>query len=307
MPQMVSQSLWSAAQAAIARGLDFLESAVGPDGAWRCDYYGTFQLEEDRIPPFVAALGVVALQSCPPPQHIENILSRSRGFILSHIKFPGIWRWAPHGFEVDSTSVCSLAVGRHSHPWLFFGRNVQPVLSCRDDNGRFLTWMSSFGPFGMPNDDDPIVNANVVTYLGDREETRPVQQWIERLIVEDRVPGSSIWYNPMDLYCSVSRASCIAPPAFETVRLALGNRIREVAPETAYRAAQIISSLDMLADGTNADLIARRAEQLVDMQRADGGWPPSEFLRAPEGSRIYVSEALTAAYCVEALSRLARS
>lgn len=75
MPQMVSQSLWSAAQAAIARGLDFLESAVGPDGAWRCDYYGTFQLEEDRIPPFVAALGVVALQSCPPPRNILKTFS----------------------------------------------------------------------------------------------------------------------------------------------------------------------------------------------------------------------------------------
>lgn len=169
---MVSESLRSAVQTAIAAGLDFLDSAVEPSGAWRCDYHGTFQLEEDRIPPFVAALGVLALEPCTL-HRAENLFSRSRSFILSHMKFPGLWRWAPHGFEIDSTSVCSLAVGRHSHPWIFFGRNVRPILSCRDDNGRFLTWMSQFGPFGMPNDDDPIVNANVITYLGDREETRP--------------------------------------------------------------------------------------------------------------------------------------
>lgn len=121
------------------------------------------------------------------------------------------------------------------------------------------------------------------------------------------MPGSSIWYNPMDLYYSVSRAISVVPPAFEDLRAALGNRIREVAPETAYRAAQITSSLDMLGDRTHAGLMSRRAEQLVAMQRADGGWPPTEFLRAPEGARIYFSEALTAAYCVEALTRLVRS
>ena len=91
MRQMVSDSLRSAAETAIASGLDFLESAVESDGAWRCDWHGSTEPEEDRIPPFVAALGVLALEPCTA-HRTGNILSRSCGFILSPHGFPGIWR-----------------------------------------------------------------------------------------------------------------------------------------------------------------------------------------------------------------------
>lgn len=282
MNRLVAASLRSAAEAAVTHGIGFLDSVVGADGAWRCDWSGPTQPPEDRIPPFVAAFGVLALDAAAD-ERAAALISRSRRFILSRIEAPGIWRWAPHDFEVDSTSICSLAAGPQRHPWLLLGRNVRVILSRRDDSGRFPTWMGSCGPFGEPNDIDPVVNANVVTYLGDRDETRASQRWIERLVVADRVAGSSIWYRPMDLYYSVSRAIHAVPPTFAGLGSVLARRVAGRSPATAFRAAQALGSLDRLDDPAHHAFMVPCGEQLIASQLPNGGWTATEFLRSVTG------------------------
>ena len=183
------------------------------------------------------------------------------------------------------------------------------MLSCRDRRGRFPLWTGRLGAFGMPddNDYDPVINANVIAYLGDRAETRPAQRWIESLITEDQVSdASSIWYAPMDLYYFVSRATCTGAPAFEGLRTILPARIMSTASGNALRVAQAASALCVLGDTAHVDFLRRCAETLIDMQQPDGGWPSCEFTRAPDGVRIHLSRALTTANCIEALTRLTR-
>ena len=308
MPQTVSKSLRSAAQAAMAGGLDFLESAVGQDGAWPLEWHHPTGPAESKTPPFLTGLGVLALEVCDHSQ-AKDILSCSRDFLLSSMEYPGLWRWPPHPLDLDSTAVCALALGPHSHPWMFFGRSIARMLSCRDDRGRFPLWTGRLGAFGIPddNDYDPVINANVVAYLGDRAETRPAQRWIESLIAEDRMSNAtSTWYAPMDLYYFVSRATCTGAPAFEDLKTILPARIVSAASGNAYRVAQAVSSLCVLGDTTHVDFLRRCAETLIDMNQPDGGWPACEFTRAPDGVRIHLSRTLTTGNCIEALTRLTR-
>ena len=303
------EPLRSATEAAVVEGLGFLQAGVGADGAWLCEHHQLARPAEIMPSVFVAASGVLALEVCDDPR-VERIVSSSRDFVVSRIESPGVWRFAPpYALDLDDTAVCSLAIGPHSHPWMFLGRNIRRILSFRDDDGRFLTWMSSLGPFGRPNDADPVVNANVVAYLGDRVETRAAQQWIERLVGENREDKSSIWYgSPMDLYYCVSRASRVAAPAFEGLRATLAKRIPGTRIDDTLRAAQALSSLDMLEEVAQAGFARQCAERLIDMQHRNGGWEACEFSRGPRGvGAAFRSEVLTTAYCIEALTRLIRA
>lgn len=296
------EQLRSAAEFAVTKGLDFLQAAVETNGAWPCERHG-FGPAEDRTPPFLAAAGALALEVCDD-YRAGNILSRTRGFVVSRIEVPGLWRWPPHDLDLDSTSVCSLATGPQRHPWLFLGRNVSHILSNRGDDGRFLTWMSPRGPLGMPNDADPVVNANIVAYLGDREETRATQRWIERLVTDNRESGSSTWYgSPMDIYYCVSRATRVAACAFKGLKQILANRIPGARSDNALSIAQALSSLDRLGETLHSDFAYQCAVRLIDMQQSNGGWPACEVCRAPGGVCTYWSPTLTTAYCIEALAR----
>ena len=85
------------------------------------------------------------------------------------MEYPGVWRYWPRiPPDVDDTALCSLAIGPRA--LLLFYSNIERILSNRDAEGRFLTWM--MGP-GLPNftpDLCPVVNANVISYLGNRPD-----------------------------------------------------------------------------------------------------------------------------------------
>ena len=308
MSQITFEQLHSAAESAVVAGLAFLPTVLDQSGAWPAVWHPRGGPAESKTPPFLTGLGALALEVCED-HRARSILLRSRDFLVSRIEYPGLWRWPPHPLDLDSTAVCALALGPRRHPWMFFGRNVPRILSCRDDSGRFPLWTGRLGPFGIPddNDYDPVINANVIAYLGDRAETRAAQRWIECLITENRVSAEfSIWYSPMDLYYIVSRATRVAAPVFENLRPILPGRIMGASLENALRVAQAVSSLYMLNETAHVDFVGRCGERLIDTQQSDGGWPSCEFTRAPGGVRIYLSQALTTAYCVEALTRLTR-
>ena len=308
-----------AARSAIGRGLGFLETAVEPDGAWPSRLYENHDLtgpwNEERAP-FAPAFGLVALAVCDDPR-AEALRSRTRAFLFHHMEYPGVWRYWPNlPPDLDDTALCSLAAG--PHPWLVFGRNVGPILSNRDREGRFLTWMLPHdGPDAAGNDVsswndvDSVVNANTIAWLGNNPETEGAQRWIETLIEEHREEGSAPWYPcPMDIYVAVARASCIAKPVFARLRPALASRIIERRKTgggfgDVLRTAQALSALDMLGGWEREESVRPSVERLIESQRPDGSWPEClAWLAGPLGG--IASEALTTACCIEALERFLR-
>ena len=243
-----------AAEAAVAHGLQFLLGAVAEHGGWPCREYRNRELVgpgTDEFPPFVAGLGLLALVECDDPV-AERLRVRTRAFLHGCVEYPGVWRYRPRiAPDLDDTAICSLAAAPHL--WLLLGRNVELLLSLRDGQGRFRTWIQA--PDGHAA--DSVVNANVIAYLGDRPETRAVQRWLQGLVEQPRGHDLALRYYPfpLDLYVALARASSLAPPVFAALRATLAERIlacRDAGGEfgDTLRTAQALTALDRLnADG----------------------------------------------------------
>ena len=317
---VTAETLVGAARESMHRGLVFLESAVDGNGAWHCIRFNLGAPDIPRHferPPFVTALCVLALESCDD-ERAGSICARSRRYLADTMEYPGLWRYYRHlPQDLDSTTLCSLAIG--SHPWIALGRNVPRVLANRDEDGRFLTWvLEDDEPDVVTSfriEADPVVNANVIAFLGGHPETRDAQRWLETLISEGSLDGASKWYPDEVTIChAVARAIVRSRPELDHLRPFLAARILALRDEhgafgNVLQTAQAVSALHGI--GKLEAIDAKRAmERLVDSQREDGSWPEllafgDQTMRWGAIGQIgHGSESVTSAFCIEALQLL---
>ena len=314
------EALATAARESIRRGLAFLESTIDENGAWHCIRFNVANSAIPRHferPPFVSALGVLALESCDEAR-ARAMCASTRDYLAHTIEYPGLWRYYRHlPTDLDSTALCSLAIG--NHPWIFLGRNVPPMLANRDEEGRFTTWVLADDEPDVVStfrlEADPVVNANVVAYLGDSPETRGAQRWLEALIAEDGFEDSSKWYpDTVAIYYATTRAMARARPALDGLRPIIADRILALRNQEGefgniLQTAQAVSALynvGSLESADAKDLVGR----FMASQREDGSWPEllafgDQSLKWGAFGQIgHGSESLTSAFCIEALERL---
>ena len=304
----------------ILRGLAFLESEIDESGAWRCIRFNIADPDIPRHfekPPFISALCVLALESSDEAR-AKALCDATRKYLVSTIEYPGLWRYYRHlPQDLDSTTVCSLVIG--THPWIFLGRNVRRILANRDDNGCFMTWVLEEDEPNVVSsfriEADPVVNANVIAYLGDHPETRDAQRWLEALIIEDRLKDSSKWYpDTVTTYYATTRAMMRAEPALDSLRPILADRILDLGGGkeefgNLLQTAQAVSALYNIDRLESIDM-NRQVERIIDSQREDGSWPEllafgDQSLRWGAFGQIgHGSESVTTAFCIEALERL---
>ena len=146
-------------------------------------------------------------------------------------------------------------------------------------------------------------------------ETRDAQRWLESLIAEGNPEGSSKWYpDTVAIHYATARAMVRARPALARLRPILAERILELRDENGdfgnvLQTAQAISAL-YNAEGLGSIDAKRAAEGLMSMQREDGSWPEllafgdQDLKWGAVGQIGHGSEAVTTAFCVEALERL---
>ena len=314
------EALAKAGRESIRRGLAFLESTIDGNGAWHCIRFNIANPDIPRHferPPFVSALCVLALESCDEAR-ARAICASTRDYLVHTIEYPGLWRYYRHlPTDLDSTALCSLVIG--NHPWIFLGRNVPHMLANRDENGCFTTWiLADEEPDVVPTfriEADPVVNANVIAYLGDCPETRDAQRWLEALIVEDDLEGSSKWYpDTITIYYATTRAMARAHPALDRIRPIITDRILALRNEEGefgniLQTAQAVSALYNIGSFESMDAKCF-VERFIGSQREDGSWPEllafgDQSLKWGTFGQIgHGSESLTSAFCIEALERL---
>ncbi|MYC67314.1 MAG: hypothetical protein F4X12_13375 [Acidobacteriia bacterium] len=196
------------------------------------------------------------------------------------------------------------------------------ILENRDEEGRFLTWVLAEGEPNVVSkfriESDPVVNANVIAYLGDRPETKDAQRWLEALITEDGLEGSSKWYpDTAAIYYAIARAVVRVQPALDRLRPILADRILSLSGKSGgfgnlLQTAQAVSAFYNLGSSEGIDA-KHHVERLVNSQREDGSWPEllafgDQFLKWGAVGRIgHGSEAVTSAFCIEALARLVKT
>ena len=309
-----------AARESMDRGLDFLESTIDENGAWHCIRFNIADPDIPRHferPPFVSALCALALERCRDPR-AKAMCTATRAYLAETIEYPGFWRYYLHlPQDLDSTTLCSLVFG--DHPWVLLGRNVPRMLANRDDEGRFMTWVldedqpNVVAPFRI--EADPVVNANVIAYLGDCPATKDAQRWLAALITEGRLEGSSKWYpDTAAIYYALARAMVRTQPALDQIRPALADGILDLRGDqgdfgNVLQTAQAVSALGNIGCLDRIDA-TQAVQALIGSQRDDGSWPEllafgDQSLKWGKFGQIgHGAEAITSAFCIEALEHL---
>ena len=315
-----TEELAKAGRESIRRGLDFLESTIDENGAWHCIRFNVADPDIPRHfekPPFVSAFCVLALECCEEAR-AKAMCAATKAYLVNTIEYPGFWRYYRHlPLDLDSTALCSLVIG--THPWIVLGRNIPRIVANCDEEGRFMTWVLEDDEPDVVSrfrlEADPVVNANVIAYLGDCPETRDAQQWLEALITDAKVKGSSKWYpDEVAIYYATARAVMRAQPALDRLRPILADRILGLRDDKGdfgniLRTAQAVSALYNVGCLDRIDA-KRQVERFTRSQREDGSWPEllafgDQTLKWGTVGQIgHGSEAVTSAFCIEALERL---
>jgi hypothetical protein len=332
----------AAVEVAISRALAFLEAAQLPSGEFPVYASTDPAMEKDRtLDPsvFPTALAAHALSFCAGA---APLTARSYDFLLAEMGKGGLWRhWTrehPQAGslppDLDDTSCASRVLcqaGRAAPD------NRALLLSNRDSQGRFLTWViprlrwSNAWPAlrqfrhlptlamffrltsAKPDDVDACVNASTLLYLERFPGEEEVIAWLLDVLREGRERQCDKWYdNPFVVRYFLSRA--------------LAGRTGEAGPLILARTAADVpaSSLDhALAAAALLDWNGAadpHVEALLAAQSPDGSWRRAAlyhggrarlrsggFAEPHPDTPHWGSEALSTALAVEALSRWRRA
>ena len=325
---------------ALKRAREFLVAAQLPSGELPVeqtlrDAAGQPVGEQSESSPFItsfAALGLCADSS----RASRDIRDRAVAFVESQREWPDVWRFwgrgAPLPADLDTTSVCHTLLSRHGRParpiaWLY-RRN-------RDRTGRFRTWLTpgnirTLHPLywllmlgelrpsrailvwrrtaAHRRDRDVVVNANVVTFLGDVPDTDGSIRWILDTVHSGEEETRDKWYRDREvLYLAVGRANARGVHRFAELAELIVERVSERMSasghiaEDAIRTAMAASALLHL--GRHDAVVERAVRWLVASQETDGGWPSAPLhYGSPVGGSSWGSRAVTTSLVVEALA-----
>lgn len=300
---------------ALARGIAFLERKQLPTGELR-----VFASGRPDPSVFPTAIAAHSLSFAPAARAVQE---RALDFLEAEMDPRGVWRhWSrehpQHQLippDLDDTSCASAALLRAGQS---FPDNRRLLLKNRDRRGLFRTWKLSLrhplatflffrATSAKPFDVDAVVNANVLHYLGDIPETRPVAEHLLHVLRTNGERSSDKWYErPFVVWYFFSRA---LRAAGRDAGELLTARVRGATPADALEHALAACTL---LDWDQQPEFA----PLLDAQLESGGWPSSglyhggrkrlsatTFAPPHPDTPWWGSEELTTVFCIEALAR----
>ena len=258
---------------------------------------------------FVTTFVLYSIASIDCPRR-TTMTKKAISFLTEEMRGPGLFQYYTSkntnsiGFDLDDTACASVAL-QQSHHLVAGGRNVEYFLESRNEAGLFYTWV---GDAVTQNDIDSVVNANVVFYLGDRDETRSAYRYLIDTIESGRESDSYYYYlNDMTLYYAVSRAYAYGAPSLGGASEAIIEKVLQRSQNDGSfgnelaTACAVCSLVNFEYDGLTS--LRDAARYLERQQREDGSWRRVAMFH---GSGVYYgSEELTTALCLEALTHVA--
>ena len=295
----------------VRRGLRFLHENQLPYGEFRTYASPSIDLDvaffDSSV--FVTTFVLYSIAGVDSPC-TTTMTNKATSFLTDEMRGPGLFRYYTSknirsiGFDLDDTA-CASVVLRRISPFVVRDRNVETFIENRDEAGRFYTWV---GDSALENDVDSVVNANVVLYLGDRDETKSACRYLIDTIRSGCESDSHRYYlDDTTLYYAVSRAYAHGTSSLSGARDAIIERVLLLGKDDGSfgdelaTACAVCSLANFGYDGLTRLKDALR--YLEGRQRADGSWRRVAMFQQP--GMYYGSEELTTALCLEALTHVA--
>ena len=240
---------------------------------------------------------------------VTTMTNRAISFLAGEMRGPGLFQYYTSkntnsiGYDLDDTA-CALVALQQSHPHMVVDHNVEYFIETRSEADLFYTWVGQAAP---ENDVDSVVNANVVFFLGERDETSGACRYLIETIESNSESDSYHHYlDDMTLYYCVSRAYEHGATSLGGAREAIIKKVLRLSKDDGSfgdelaTACAVCSLANFEYDGVRR--LRDAARYLEERQRADGSWRRVAMFFQP--GRYYGSEELTTALCLEALTHI---
>lgn len=263
---------------------------------------------------FFTAQVLIALNDISERQDLAALKQKAVGFI-SKLEENGLWRF--NGFlppDTDDTSVASLSLKVNGHA---FSPNIDRLISSRDQNGLFKTWIPE-GESGLDDsftneDVDCVINANILAYLAkmnfnDKEVIKPVCDYLQENIKNEL--SCSIYYPSRSfLFYTISRATHNGASCFLNNKKSI---IQETLDWFDYESGgfggvteSAFAINTLLEFGYHGDEVKRGIHYLVENQNQDGSFDGANlFHGAKKNDKVFFrSSAFNTAVAIETLAK----
>jgi hypothetical protein len=330
--------------AAVRRGLDFLRRSQLPSGEFKVFMSTDDKLEKDCIidsSPFPTALIAYSLGFADRAE-TESMLDGTLRFFMAEMEGPGLWRYwtKQHQYhsiippDLDDIACISYVLRSRG---VTFPANAGLIRANRNGEGLFYTWLTARWPPPLdasfwrvvsgqwlsplklyyfwklnesaPGDVDCVVNANVLFYLGESRETRPVVAYLIDAFRRGREDCCDKWHlNRFMFHYAVSRNFHAGVSALGEIRDEAVSRIVGAArPDGAVGGGALETALAVCALlywKSSPPELESAVRFLLAEQRTGGDWPRAVlYYGGPKKYYGWGSEELTTGFCLEALSR----
>lgn len=327
--------------ACIEGGLEFLRRSQLPSGEFKVFISPDLELGRDCFLDsslFPSMLIAYAL-GFADPSAAGDILDKALRFLRAEMEGPGLWRYwtkrhQTHSIippDLDDTACVSFVLRRHGVP---FPPNLKLILANRNREGLFYTWLTARWPLPLlpaywrvvlsqwlhpfklssfwklepdRHDVDCVVNANVLFYVGEAPETRPVIDYLMDILRRGEEGRCDRWYqNPFMFYYALSRNFHAGVAALGGVRdESVARIVGALKPDGSVGGNHLNSALAacaLLYWRSPPPELERAVRFLLAEQREDGSWPRAAlYYSGPKKLYAWGSEELTTGFCLEAL------
>lgn len=287
---------------------------------------------------------LLALRGYADGPYLEEILEKARYFLDFNQHWGSVWNYFTRfyvyyklvPFDIDVTVCASAFLLKMGG---FKPYNIPLLLSNRNKKGLFYTWFvmrknvfrgSKYylwacarelrQPFKSllfwmkrsgiyRNDVELVVNANVLYYLGDRPETKPVVDLINQAIISHKECGSDRSYkNPLVIYYFISRNYANGVRALEIARQPIIDRVCALIGANGQIGHSVLDTAlavsILLNFSSRIPPLKQAVAYILSAQLANGSWPRSAvWAFGLDTDTGYGSEELTTGFCLEALAK----
>lgn len=292
------------------RALRFLQKGQLPHGEFRTYASPSVDLRRTYLDGsvFVTTFVLHSIAYADHP-YATAMTGKAIPFLAGEMHGPGLFQYYTSrntrstDFDLDDSACASVAL-RRSIPLLARGCNATHFIENRDEAGLFYTWV---GRQPSANSVDSVVNANVVYYLGDRDETKSACRYLVETVESGHESDSYHYYlDNTSLYYTVSRAYARGASSLGPAREAVVERVLQSSKGDGSFGDELATACAVCSlinfDYGDATRLGEAARYLEGRQRKDGSWRRVAMFH---GSNVFFgSEELTTALCLEALARV---